>query len=168
MSDRPLNFNEDEFRAFDDAAPDPDDALAAFDSASGITCVPPGTYTGQITSGELVTTRKGKRAYKLTFAVTDPDKYAGFTISKWFTFNTKDAADFAKDALKPLELKTSADLKSLFPNGRVILCKLIVGLQRDDPSRNDLIRFSVISDTPASKPANPFSVDEGTEEGASK
>ena len=148
MTDKPLDFDPAALGAFD-AANDPADALAAFDAATGVTAVPAGEYTAEIGSGELVTTRTGRTAYRLKFVLTAPDAYAGFTLWRYHVLDDKPNADRAKAALAPLGLRTGADLRKPFPAGRVVVCRLVVGLQKDDPSRNDVLRFTVVSDTPA-------------------
>lgn len=147
MTDKPLNFNPDDLGAFD-AATDPADALAAFDAASGATCVPPGVYLCRLEAGELTTTKAGKPTFRLRFVVTEPAEHAGFTLWRYFTFSDAASANRAKAALAPLGLLTSADLRRVpFPEtGRVILCRLVVGVQKDDPTRNDVLRFAVERD----------------------
>lgn len=147
MADEPLNFNPDDLGAFD-RAPDPADALAAFDAASGATCIPPGDYLCRLEAGELTTTKAGKRAYRIRFTVVEPVTHAGFALWRWFTFADAASANRAKAALAPLGITNSADLRRVpFPEaGRTILCRTLVGIQKDDPTRNDVIRFTVERD----------------------
>jgi len=147
MADESLNFNPDDLGEFD-RAPDPAEALAAFDKASGATFVPAGVYLGKLEAGELVTTRAGKPAYRLRFAVVEPAAHAGFTLWRFYTFADPGNANRAKAALAPLRLCTGADLRRCpFPDtGRLILCRVLVGIQKDDPTRNDVIRFTVERD----------------------
>jgi hypothetical protein len=146
MADKPLNFNPDDLGAFERAA-DPTDALAAFDSASGETCIPAGWYSCRIEAGELLTTKSGKPAYRLRFAVVGPAEHAGFTLWRYYTLDAANAGR-AKAALAPLGLNTSADLRRApFPEvGRLIRCKVLVAIQKNDPSRNDVERFIVERD----------------------
>jgi hypothetical protein len=170
MADTPLNFDPDSLGDFD-AAPDPADGLAAFDAASGATCVPAGTYTATLEAGELVTTKAGKPAYRLRFHVVEPAAHAGFALWRYYVLTPMDQANKAKAALAPLRLRTSAELqKSPFPEaGRTITCKVLVGLQKDDPTRNDVLRFSVESDVTGAPTANPFAVPlDGTGEAATQ
>lgn len=167
MSDRPLNFDPSSLGSFD-AAHDPADALAGFDSADGVTTVPPGMYRCQLQSGELVTTKTGKSAYRLRFVVDEPEKHAGFQLLRYFVLNDPANANRAKAALAPLGLKSSADLKQFpFPQpGRTIICKLLVGVQKNDPTMNDVLRFSIESDTAGTAPTNPYAVPlDGGQEG---
>src|SRR4051794_33895902 len=123
MADKPLSFNPDDLGEFD-RAPNPADALAAFDTATGATCVPPGVYLARLESGELTLTKAGKQAYRLRFVVVQPSEHAGFTLWRYFTFANVANANRAKVALAPLGLRTSADLKRIpFPEaGRTIIC----------------------------------------------
>lgn len=154
MTDKPLNFNPDDLGAFDNA-PDPADALAAFDNATGATCVPAGWYRCRLESGELVTTSTGKQAYRLRFAVVEPAEHAGFTLWRYLVLNdpqdanrAKANANKAKAALAPLGLRTGADLqRAPFPDiGRTIVCNVLVTIQKNDPTRNDVERFTVERD----------------------
>lgn len=147
MADKPLNFNPDDLGAFD-RAPDPADDLAAFDAASGATCVPAGWYLCRVEAGELVPTKTSKTAYRLRFVVVEPAAHVGFTLWRYFTFADPANANRAKAALAPLGLHSGADLKRApFPEvGRTIFCKVLVGIQKDDPSRNDVMRFTVERD----------------------
>ncbi len=167
MSDRPLNFDPGALESFD-AATDPADALAAFDAATGATCIPAGKYLCRLEAGELVTTKTGKPAYRLRFVVVEPAAHAGFTLWRYFVLNDKPNADRAKTALAPLGLRTSADLKRTpFPDsGRVVICGVLVAIQKSDPTRNDVERFEVVSDSTTAATPNPFAVDpNGTGEG---
>jgi hypothetical protein len=167
MADEPLSFNPDDLGAFD-RAPDPSDALAAFDNATGATFVPAGIYLCRLEAGELTTTRAGKQAYRLRFVVVEPTEHAGFPLWRYYTFADKASANRAKAALAPLRISTSADLQRIpFPEaGRVIICRVVVGIQKDDPTRNDVVRFTVVSDdrddgTAASRFALPPKAGEG-------
>src|SRR4051812_43511763 len=103
MSEK-LNFgngDSDPLAGFD-SAPDPSGFdLSGFDSATGATTVPPGTYLCKIERGELTTTKTGKIAYRVRFVVVEPATHAGFALWKWLTL--ADAAGFnrAKAALAP-------------------------------------------------------------------
>jgi hypothetical protein len=171
MADKPLNFNPDDLGAFD-RAPDPADALAAFDSATGATFVPAGVYLCRLEAGELVTTKTGKPAYRLRFVVVEPTEHAGFTLWRYYTFADSASANRAKAAVAPLGLLTSADLRRTpFPEaGRVILCRVLVGVQKDDPTRNDVVRFTVERDernTSSTGTATRFALPENGGEGGS-
>lgn len=166
MSGEKLNFEAGAFRAFDAACASDD--LAAFDSASGKTYVPAGQYMARLEAGELWTTRAGKQAYRLRFAVTEPAEHAGFTLWRYYTFASPGAANMAKLALSPLGIRSSVDLKRTpFPEpGRTIICKLVVGVQQrpDGSEGNDVLRFAVESDERT--PPNPFAVPhDGEKEG---
>jgi len=148
MADKPLNFNPDDLGAFD-RAPDPSDDLAAFDAASGATCVPAGWYLCRLDAGELVVTKtSSKRAYRLKFIVVEPTVHAGFALWRYYVLEDAAAANRAKAALEPLKLRTSADLRiAPFPEaGRTILCNVLATIQKNDPTRNDVERFTVVSD----------------------
>jgi hypothetical protein len=145
MADKPLNFNPDDLGNFDNA-PEPNDDLSAFDNASGVMVLPPGWYTCLLECGELWPTRTGKRAYRLRFRVTAPAEYAGFTLWRYYLPATD--PNRTKAALAPLGLRTVEDLRRCpFPEvGRRIVCKVFVTVQKNDPTRNDVERFTVESD----------------------
>jgi hypothetical protein len=166
MADGKLNFNPDDLGAFD-RAPDPNDALAAFDAASGVTVLPPGWYVCRVERGELVTTRKGKQAYRLRFAVVEPAAHAGFLLWKYYLLTTNNEFNIAKNALVPLGIRTGPDLQRAFPPaGRAVTCRVLVALQRDDPSRNDVERFELLRDEPDTASAvNRFLLDPNTATG---
>jgi hypothetical protein len=147
MADKPLNFNPDDLGAYD-RAPDPTDELAAFDNATGATVVPPGVYLCRLEAGYLKKTQAGRQAYWLRFVVVEPAEHAGFTLWRCYTFGDAGNANRAKAALAPLGLSTSADLhRAPFPEvGRIIICRLIVGIQKNDPTRNDVVRFAIERD----------------------
>lgn len=159
MSEK-LNFDNDDLRGFD-AANSADGAdLSGFDAATGATFVPAGTYLCRIDEGKLVVTRGGKNAYRLRFSVVEPTEHAGFTLWRYYTLHTREDFNRAKQALAPLALTTSADLRRWpFPEtGRVLLCRVVVGVQTkpDGSTGNDVIRFNVERDDRAA--ANPFAV----------
>jgi hypothetical protein len=145
MSDKPLNFNPDDLGAFDNA-PEPNDDLSAFDNASGATVIPAGWYNCRLERGELAPTSTGKQAYRLRFAVAHPSEHAGFTLWKYY-FPVADP-NRAKAALAPLGIRSGADLRRVpFPEaGRTILCRVLVTIQKNDPTRNDVEKFEVLSD----------------------
>jgi hypothetical protein len=151
-----LNNNpDDDLNRFDQAG---GDDLANFDDASGETSIPAGTYTATIFRGELVTTKKGKTAYRLTFDISD-GPHAGFRVWRYYMFDSKPAANRSKFALAPLKLQTSADLRELFPGaGRVVTVRLLVGVQTmtDGTKSNDVERFEVVNDR--IDPPNPNAV----------
>ena len=148
MSDEKLNFDPNDFEGFDRAGKPGDDDISGFDSATGVTCVPAGSYLCRLEAGELVPTKTGKRAYRLRFSVVEPATFAGFTLWRYYTLDNPANNERAKAALLPLGLKTVADLRRApFPEvGRAIVCKVLVGIQKNDPTRNDVIRFTVESD----------------------
>jgi hypothetical protein len=154
MADEPLNFNPDDLGAFD-RAPDPADALAAFEAATGATAVPAGVYLCRLETGELVTTRAGKPAYRLRLVVLEPTAHAGFTLWRYYPISDSASANRAKAALAPLGLHTATDLKRLpFPEAdRLLVCRVLVGVQKDDPTRNDVLRFTVERDERGNTPA---------------
>lgn len=147
MPDEKLNFNADDLDQFDRAA-DPDGALSAFDSAAGVSVIPAGWYVCRLEAGELVNTSTGKPAYRLRFAVQEPAEHAGFTLWRYYVLHDAANANRAKAALAPLGIRTSADLRRApFPAaGRTITCKVLVAIQKNDPTRNDVERFVVVSD----------------------
>lgn len=152
-----LNGPNEDLTKFD-AAGGGDD-LAAFDAATGETHVPAGWYACTVARGELTATKAEKTAYRLAFDVAE-GPHTGFRLWRYFTFDTPAAANWAKLALAPLGLRTSADLKKPFPGpGRVVTVRLLVTV-RDDPQygkRNDVERFDVTDDRAA--PPNPNAVD---------
>lgn len=147
MADKPLNFYPDDLGAFD-RSPDPTDDLSAFDNATGATFVPAGWYLCRLEAGELVATKAGKQAYRLRFVVIEPAAHTGFTLWRYCTFAAAANANRAKAALAPLGLRTSADLRRApFPEaGRTILCRVLVAIQKNDSTRNDVERFTVERD----------------------
>ena len=155
MSAEQLKIDPTAFASFD-AACGADD-LSAFDAATGVTVIPPGWYACRLEVGELVTTKKGKPAYRLRFSVTEPAEHAGFAL--WRYYLPTEDANRAKQALSQLGLRTSADLRRApFPDaGRTIICNVLVTMQPkekpDDPDRNDVERFTVVSDE--TSPAGP-------------
>lgn len=147
MSNEKLNFNPGDLDQFDRAS-DPADALSAFDSAAGVSVIPSGQYACTLEAGELVTTSTGKPAYRLRFAVVTPAEHAGFILWRYYVMHDAANANRAKAALAPLGIRTSADLRRApFPEvGRTITCNVLVAIQKNDPTRNDVERFVVISD----------------------
>ncbi|MBX9625633.1 MAG: hypothetical protein K2X82_17655 [Gemmataceae bacterium] len=141
-----------------DQAPGGDD-LAAFDAATGDTHVPAGWYACTVARGEVVTTKKGKTAYRLSLDVAD-GPHAGFRLWRYFTFDTPANANRAKVQLAPLGLATSAALRAPFPPpGRSIALRVLVGVQNrpDGTKGNDVERMEVVADRAA--PPNPNAVD---------
>lgn len=152
-----LNSGNDDLNKFDSAGGGDD--LAAFDEATGETSIPPGLYQCTIHQGEVITTKKGKLAYRLAFEVSE-GQHIGFRLWRYFTFDTPAAANWAKLTLAPLGLKSSNDLRKPFPApGRVVFVRALVSV-REDPQwgkRNDVERFEVLDDRTA--PPNPNAVD---------
>lgn len=148
----------DDLNKFDTAGGDGE--LAAFDSATGETCVPAGWYVCTVVRGELKPTKKtGKLGYRLLVEITADGPHKGFRVGRTFTFDSAYAANLAKNALAPLGLRTGADLRTLFPApGRVITVRafLSVGEWEGRP-KNDLERLEVIEDRQTA--ANPNAVD---------
>ena len=72
-----LNDPNDALNQFD-AATGFDD-LSAFDAAAGVAVLPAGWYAVNVVRGELLTTKKGKAAYRLTLDVAD-GPHAGFRL----------------------------------------------------------------------------------------
>ncbi|MDY3555749.1 hypothetical protein R5W24_004895 [Gemmata sp. JC717] len=147
MADEKLNFNPGDLDQFD-RAPDPDDALSAFDSAAGVSVIPPGWYVCKLEAGELVTTSTNKPAYRVRFSVLEPAEHAGFSLWRYFVLHDVANANRAKAALAPLGIRSSADLKRVpFPEAdRLITCRVLVAVQKNDPTRNDVERFAVVRD----------------------
>jgi hypothetical protein len=151
-----LNGPNDELNGFDSASGGDD--LAAFDHATGATHVPAGWYDCNLVCGELVSTKKGKPAYRLTLDVSD-GPHRGFRLWRYFTWENAANANRAKAALAPFGLKTSSDLRKPFPgSGRVITLKALVTVQDrpDGMKGNNIERFGVVEDTTVT--ANPNAV----------
>ncbi|MDB5311554.1 MAG: hypothetical protein JWO38_5756 [Gemmataceae bacterium] len=151
-----LNSGSDDLTPFDQA-PGGDD-LANFDAATGETFIPAGWYSATIVRGEVVTTKKQKQAYRLSFDVAD-GPHRGFRLWRYFTFDNAANANRAKVQLAPLGLTTSAALRAPFPGpNRVITLKILVGVQKrpDGTPSNDVERFEVTDDRTA--PPNPNAV----------
>lgn len=147
MQNEELNIKLSDLEKFDEA-PAPDDALRAFDAASGQTVLPVGEYVCKLESGELVTTSTQKQAYRLRFSVLEPAAYAALAVWKYLVLNDAANANRAKAALAPLGVRTSADLKRApFPEAnRQIICRVTVGVQKNDSTRNDVLKFTVERD----------------------
>ncbi len=147
--------------------------LSGFDAATGRTTVPPGKYVLRVERGELTTTRAGKTAYRLRFAVVEPGEYAGFTLWRTLLLDTPAALNRAKNWLMPLGITTADDLRSTYPPiAREVYVRAIVTIRpaRDGyPESSDVERVE-LCDAPASSPSavlNPYAVDLGnTGEGA--
>ena len=171
MADKSLNFNPDDLGAFDNAPEPGNDDLSAFDNATGATVVSAGWYLCRLDAGELVTTKAGNKAYRLRFVVVEPAEHTGFTLWRYYVMHDKPNAERAKAALAPLGLRTSPDLRrNPFPEpGRTILCRVLVGIQKDDPTRNDVVRFTVEGDESAGVPpgAGRFALPPDAGEGGS-
>ena len=147
-----------------DAAPNPQDAdLSGFDSATGITVIPPGKYPCTVVRGELTSTKTGKLAYVLTIDVSD-GPHTGHRLWRYCLLDNPAAINRSKAILAGLGLKSSADLKAPFPPfGAVVRVAAIVGLQRNDPTRNEVERIELIAIEKA--PSSPFAVDLNAKEG---
>lgn len=146
MPDEQLNFNPDDLGGFDRARNPGDDDLSAFDAASGATFVPPGWYECRLEAGTLFTTSTGKPAYSLRFAVIEPAEHVPFLLWRNCLLDAANA-NRSKAMLAPLGLRTGADLKELFPKpGRTIRCRVLVTMQKNDRTRNDVQRFTVERD----------------------
>ena len=159
-----LNDNANDLAAFDTATT-PDD-LAAFDDATGSTHIPAGWYDCAVVCGELVTTKKGKPAFRLTLDVAD-GPHRGFRLWRYFTFENPANANRAKAALAPLGLRTSADLRRPFPGaGRTVRLRVLVTVQdRPDATKgNNIERFEVLEDRRVE--TNPNAVNPGDFAGA--
>jgi len=166
----PLNF--DSFPNFDDAPGQGDGDISGFDSASGQTHVPAGTYLSKIECGELTTTGSGKNAYRLRFSVVTPTQHAGHTLWRWFVLDTAAGMNRAKTALAPLGLTSSAKLREEYPpfgEDTFCLCLVTVKITPQFGTTNDVQRFKPcpVPDAPASGiappatapvPANPFAL----------
>ena len=148
MADEKLNFNPDDLSGFDRARNPGDDDLSGFDNATGATFVPAGWYLCRLEAGEYLNTKSGKPAYRLRFIIVEPAAHEGFALWRDYTLDTRLNNERAKAALAPLGLHTGADLKRApFPEaGRTIMCRVLVAIQKNDPTRNDVERFTVVSD----------------------
>lgn len=160
-----LNDPNDDLNRFD-AATGFDD-LSAFDNAAGVAVLPAGWYAVTVVRGELLTTKKGKAAYRLTLDVAD-GPHAGFRLWRYFLLDTQASANRSKAALAPLGLLTSADLRRPFPgpNRAVVLRALVVVKPRPDGGDgNDTERFTVVEDRATVPNPNAVDPDAGAEGG---
>lgn len=161
-----LNMPEDDpLKNFDR---DAGDDLSAFDAAEGKSHIPAGWYVCRVTRGELVPTKKGKTAFRVTFDVAD-GQHVGFRLWKWYVLTDPDPdktaafANRAKIALSPLGLRTQHDLRRPFPGiGRAIIVRALVTEQPrpDGLPGNDVERFEVVDDR--TTPPNPHAIDPTT------
>ena len=152
----------DELNRFDSATGGED--LAAFDEATGATHIPAGWYCCSLVCGELITTKKGKPAYRLTLDLCE-GPHAGFRLWRYYTFESPANANRAKAALTPLGLKTSADLKKPFPGlGRSITLRALVTVQDrpDGQKGNNIERFEVVEDKTVAANPNAVNLDQFT------
>ncbi|QEL19132.1 hypothetical protein [Limnoglobus roseus] len=158
-----FNFSSGDLSDFDSAPGDFD--LSAFDAADGNTFIPPGSYVARVERGELLTTKSGKPAYRIRFSVIDGPN-AAFILWRYFVLDAANAGR-SKQSLKPLGLSTSVDLKAPFPPaGRLVKVKLLVTLQKEDPTRNDVERVEFLSNEPSADGVNPFGYDPSQKTGA--
>lgn len=150
-----LNGPADALSAFDQ--PPGGDDLAAFDAATGDAHVPAGWYACAVARGEVVTTKKGKTAYRLSLDVAG-GPHAGFRLWRYYLFDTPAANNRAKAQLAPLGLATSAALRAPFPGpGQVVTPRVLVGVQDrpDGTTGNDVERVEAVADRPAPPNPNP-------------
>jgi hypothetical protein len=143
--------------------------LSAFDAATGETHIPAGWYLCSVACGEVVTTKKGKAAYRLVFDVVD-GPHSGYRLWRYYTFDSPAAANRAKAALAPFGLATSVDLRKPFPGpNRVITLQVLVTAQERPGygTTNDVERFTIVSDQTSAPNPNAVSTEE-LEGGGSK
>lgn len=160
----PLNFgsNANPFDGFDSAHGNDGFDLDGFDKADGTTTVPTGVYVCKIERGELTKTKREKPAYRLCLKTVEPPELAGYTLWRWYVLADAAGLNRAKNALAPLGIKTSADLRASYPPiGTDVYVKALV-TTKNDPDRgpsNDVERF-----VPCPPPAgvvttpNPFAI----------
>lgn len=157
-----LNDTTTDLSAFDTAGAGSD--LSAFDQATGATHIPAGWYSCALVAGELVTTKKGKPAYRLALDVVD-GPHRGFRLWRYFTWENPANANRAKAALAPLGLKTSGDLRKPFPGpGRSIALRVLVTVQdRPEGTKgNNIERFEVTEYKSATANPNAVNLDDFT------
>ena len=131
----------------------PDDPLDGFDKDpldgfdDAVSVIPLGQYDCRLECGELTTTKTGKPAYRLRFAVAD-GPFKSFVLWRWLMLDNPASMARAKAALEPLGLKTAADLRKPFPGlGREIICKVFVTVEPwQGTDRNGIEQFVVTSD----------------------
>lgn len=114
------------------------------DAAGELGPLPPGEYTADIIGGELETSRtKSTPGYKMTFAVVEPDGFAGrrFWHDCWLTpaalpQTKRDLAKIGVQSLDQLERPLPARIR----------CRVKLALRRDDDGneRNRVRTFEVI------------------------
>lgn len=159
-----LDFNDPSLAGFDSAPGGYD--LSGFDTATGDTTVPAGTYLCRVESGELKETASGLPAYVLRFSVVAPAEHSGATFWNWSMLAGQTAINRSKKELAPLGLRTLAQLQSPFPpDGEEVFCQCIVTVRDSEEygPRNNVKRFTRCDPpegeaaAPASLP-NPFAV----------
>jgi hypothetical protein len=174
MSEK-LNFgndgNADPFGGFDQATTPGEFDLTGFDTATGATTIPAGSYLLKIERGELSTTRTtSKPCYRIRFRVIGSTPHDGFVVWKTLTLDGADAFNRAKRFLAALGITTSAKLREPFPEfGTEVFVTGLVSLRaaaNGFPARNDVERVTL---APAPVAAvNPFQVVPHTTEGANQ
>jgi hypothetical protein len=138
---------------------------------TGTTHIPAGWYDCVLVCGELVTTKKGKPAYRLALDVSN-GPHLCFRLWRYFTWENTANANRSKAALGPFGLKTSADLRKPFPGpGRTITLRVLVTVQdRPDATKgNNIERLEVVEDKTATTSPNSVNPDDfaGAVEGTS-
>ena len=124
------------------------EGLSAFDSAAPAPKydpLPPGIYVARVVRGEIVQTKAGSDAYRLTFKITD-GPHAGRTLIKTWSFSAR-ALAYTKRDLAAFGLQTSQQLLSPFPEcGKEYIVRLVVALQRgnDGTEFNDIKRCELL------------------------
>mgnify|MGYP000598559207 CR=1 FL=1 len=138
-----MNFN----MAFQDGQGN----LAGFDAAipaPEYEPLPPGVYTAKVLRGELVKTRAGADAYRITLEVLDAP-FAGRRVARTWTFSPA-ALPYTKRDLGILGLQRSEQLRAPFPPlGSEHVVRLTIALRRGDDGRdwNDIKRIELLAVT---------------------
>ena len=138
-----LDFNNPSLAGFD-SAPEGYD-LSAFDTATGETTVPAGTYLCRVKCGELKETARGLPAYVLRFSVVAPTEHSGATVWNWSMLAGQTAINRAKKELATLGLKNLRQLQAPFPaEGEEVFCQCIVTVRDSEEygPRNNVKRFT--------------------------
>jgi hypothetical protein len=122
--------------------------LSGFDAAQpapSYAPLPPGNYVARVIRGEIVQTKAGSDAYRITFEVAE-GPHVRRTLLKTWAFTAK-ALPYTKRDLAAFGLQTSQQLLSPFPeSGKEYIVRLVVALQRgnDGTEYNDIKRVELL------------------------
>lgn len=138
-----LNFSDPSLASFDSSHGGHD--LTGFDTATGETTFPAGTYICRVERGELVETSAGLPAYRLCFTVVAPAEHFGATVWSWHMLASQHAMNRAKKELATLGLQSLDQLRAPFPaEGQEVYCECLLTFTQSEVYglRNNVKRFT--------------------------